>query len=239
MLPIVTFVDGVIGAGSVSMLNELLDGYRLMISTHELIQGAAYDAEDHVDWALDWNSNDWDNPRFGSLYNHDAVATGEPDLGVAAGLLMSRGIGRGNRGIDGDTWKNIASSGAKGEKRAASRTSSVAVKRYKSGEEPDPDRRGRTREFRRMHDRRIKDAQGRLTGHYIEVKHGTQRATERVRRQIARDRILIRSDGNGVSSIRWEFHWDTRRGNGPSHELLNLLETSGIKYECIPYRGRK
>lgn len=208
LLPVVAFVDDIAGPGINGMLNDLLDGYKLMASTYQLVQSEAYDAEEQVDWALDWESQDWENARCGNIYNPE-LATAQSDLPAAFALGVSR------RGPD---WDGISSSGKAGEARWQNENpGSSSMRRMLDGNDKDG-------AFKRSPDFEEIGPDGQPTGVYCEVKHGYQGATARTKRQMQRNRALMDSPDSGVTKVKWVFYYDkSKKRSGPSSTLLQEL----------------
>ncbi|MBX3110355.1 MAG: hypothetical protein KF743_14335, partial [Fimbriimonadaceae bacterium] len=213
ILNVVSVVDSFLPVSLLGPLMELLDGYHLMIRTAGFVQGAAYDAEEHLDWALNWDASDSDNPRFGTYGGFSdamlvagAAAVGGPTGGpVMAGLYPSRSLASGRAG------ERISRNSGKMNMRRKTSTG-----RYDTTHD--------TTEGRRFYDGVDPTDANKM----IEVKIGRQGLTERVRRQITKDAALMRDTDKKVKWVLFE-----RKGTPVNGELVNTLKAHGIEVEIL------
>lgn len=211
LLPMISFLDGMMPVSIMNPIDTLFQGYLYMMQMHSFMQGAAFDNEEELDWAMDWDASDDANPRFGSRWRGLGP---EPELSPSPfGILARRSA----------PHPNQVAFGARTETRSTALHGSVRTKRYTSF------RDGRGRIHRRKLDTDQND--GGRPGSFMEVKGGRQDLSWRVRRQVLIDMRLKRTGQSGVEDIKWEF-WvkDPVRPKEVSPALLRFLDDCGIKY---------
>ncbi len=231
ILPVVDAVTGMV-AGD---LLEILQGYVLMAEIHSFVQGAAYDREEQMDWALDWDSSDDDNPFFSRdggfsdrLLNS---TTDQSDPAVSAPAPFNFASSFAAKPRRPGQLNPIRQLGVPGEIASRKANNAIECKHYVMDPGAADVNRSTGRsgknglQTRRMYDS-ILDREQKL---YMEVKSGYQSLSTRVKRQILFD---VRAKRAGtVKDVLWEFRLNGKRE--PHPDLLHYLKLNGIKYTII------
>ncbi len=224
VLPIISIADNAIGFGVFDALNELLDGYNIIIKLAATLATHANTQEDMVDWALDWNADDdeWFSTTLGGQ-----------DLSARTGSIFDGGSADAGPAMAGMGPRRVPTPGQRAAGKQAEawgreHTKSVPVKRQSRSETSVCPETGKP--FGRHYDGFDGDK-------YFEIKAGGCRGGEvkaRVMRQILRDMVLQRERG---LQIRWLFDTKDGKTTDVDDAVRNALDNAGIGFEVRKWGG--
>jgi hypothetical protein len=210
VLPVVNILDGALPVSMISPLMDLLQGYYIFRQVYDVVQGAAFEAEEELDWAIDWSRDDNEIARCSGYPTRSGLIS-QVDGAEGSGFPLAKGYparsvanGRAAERASVTSGKMRIGRRTRAGRLDTSHTHPGMGRRYYDGVDP---------------------GNGRLM---IEVKIGSQDVTHRIRRQIDIDMHLSRSQQRDVKWILYE-----RRGQPVNPALIAELQNRGIKYEIL------